>query len=405
MRVAAQAGIAGAQSAGAARLDSIDLLRGLVMVVMALDHTRDFFGDAAARPTDLATTTLALFYTRWVTHLCAPTFFLLTGVGAYLTRRRMSPPELSRFLLTRGLWLLFLELVVMRFALQFNFDYQITIITVLWALGWSMIVLAGVSRLPVWAIAAFGVVLVAGHDALDKLSPGMGAHPGLLGGLWTVLHQPGILYRGSHALVLIAYVLVPWAGVTALGYVLGGVYAWAPEARRRLLSRLGLGLIALFLALRFSNVYGDPAPWVWQSTPARTLMAFLNTEKYPPSLLFLLMTLGPALLLLRAFDGGAPAWLRPVATIGRVPLFFYVLHFYLIHLLAVAASYLRYGEVAEMFRSPDLAHFPFSAPPGWDLGLPMVYLMWAVVVFSLYPLCRWYAGLKQRRRAWWLSYL
>ena len=400
-----QAVIAGAHPGGALRIDSIDLLRGLVMVIMALDHTRDFFGDPAARPTDLATTTAVLFYTRWVTHICAPTFFLLTGVGAYLTRRRMSLPELSRFLLTRGAWLLVLELVVMRFALQFNVDYQVTVITVLWALGWSMIVLAALCRLPPWAIAAFGLALVGGHNALDGLSSGMATHPGLLAGVWTVLHQPGIVFRSSHALVLISYVLIPWVGVTALGYVLGGIYEWSADARRRFLLRLGLGLIAAFVVLRFSNVYGDPALWSWQSTPARTLMSFLNTVKYPPSLLFLLMTLGPALLLLRAFDGGGPVWLRPVATFGKVPLFFYVLHFYLIHLLAVAASYLRYGDVAQMFRSPDIGHFPFSAPPGWNLGLPMVYLLWVVVVVALYPLCRWYARLRQRHRAWWLSYL
>jgi uncharacterized membrane protein len=387
------------------RIESIDLLRGLVMVLMALDHSRDFFGDFAARPTDLATTTAALFCTRWVTHLCAPTFFLLTGTGAYLARARLSAPQLSRFLLARGAWLLVLELVVMRFALQFNLDYQLTIITVLWALGWSMIVLAGVSRLPLWGIAAFGMALVAGHNALDGLAPGMAADPGPLGRLWIVLHQPGTLFHGSHALVHVSYVLIPWVGVTALGYVLGAIYEWSAVRRRKLLLHLGIGLIAAFVVLRFSNLYGDPALWSRQSSAAWTVMSFINTTKYPPSLLFLLMTLGPALLLLRAFDGGVPAWLKPLATLGKVPLFFYVLHIFLIHLLAVVASYVRYGEVSEVFRSPDLGHFPFSAPPDWNLGLPFVYLVWVVVVIALYPLCRWYAGLRQRRRAWWLSYL
>ncbi len=394
----------GAEPGRPARLESIDLLRGIVMVLMALDHSRDFFGDFAARPTDLATTTTALFYTRWVTHLCAPAFFLLTGVGAYLTGRRMRRPQLARFLLSRGLWLLVLELAVMRFALQFNFDYQVTVITVLWALGWSMIVLAGLLWLPGWAIAALGIVLAAGHNALDDVGPAMAAHPGALAALWVVLHQPGTLYQDDHVLVHVSYVLIPWVGVTALGYVLGRIYDWGAPDRQRLLSRLGLGLIAAFVLLRFSNVYGDPAPWSSQGTAARTLMSFLNTVKYPPSLLFLLMTLGPALLLLRAFDGGAPRWLRPALVLGQVPLFFYVLHFFLIHVLAVAASYLRYGEVARIFRSPDLAHFPFSSPPGWDLGLPMVYLVWVVVVAALYPLCRWYAALRRRHPAGWLSY-
>ena len=390
-----------------ARIESIDLLRGLIVAVMALDHVRDFFGDFGARPTDLATTTAALFFTRWITHLCAPVFFLLTGTGAYLTRARMSQRELARFLLTRGLWLIVLELTVMRFALQFNLDYQVTIITVLWALGWSMIVLAALVWLPLWAIALFGTVLIVVHNALDGLQamPGPGAQATLAERLWAVLHTPGFLYRGDHALVRTSYVLIPWVGVTALGYVLGVAYRWSAPERQRLLSRLGLGLVAAFVVLRFSNVYGDPASWVWQKNGLWTLMSFINTTKYPPSLLFLLMTLGPALLLLHAFDSGVPRALRPALVFGRVPLFFYVLHFYLIHLLAVGVSYLRYGEISGTFRSPDLAHFPMSMPPDWNVGLPFIYLIWAAVVVALWPLCRWFANLRQRRRDWWLSYL
>jgi len=394
-----------AAAGGRGRIEAIDLLRGLVIIVMALDHVRDFFGDPGARPTDLTTATAALFFTRWITHICAPVFFLLTGTGAYLTRARMSQGALARFLLTRGLWLIFLELVVMRFALQFNVDYQVTVITVLWALGWSMIVLAGLIWLPVWAIAVFGIVLVAGHNALDAIQPAMGAPSGALARLWAVLHQPGFLYQGSHT-VLISYVLIPWVGVTALGYVLGAVYEWSAGARREFLTRLGLVLVAGFLLLRFSNVYGDPFPWAWQSSGLRTVMSFVNTTKYPPSLMFLMMTLAPALLLLRAFDAGTPPTLRPALVYGRVPLFFFVLHFYLIPLAAVAVSYLRFGEVAGMFRSPDIGHFPFSAPPGWDVGLPFIYLIWIGVVVILYPACRWFGELRQRHRErWWLSYL
>jgi len=389
------------------RIESIDLLRGVIIVVMALDHVRDFFGDPTASPTNLATTSAALFFTRWVTHLCAPVFFLLTGTGAWLTRARMSRGELARFLLTRGLWLIVLELTVMRFALQFNLDYQVTIITVLWALGWSMIVLAGLVWLPLWVIVLFGATLVLGHNALDGLQamPAPNAPPTVLARLWAVLHQPGFLYRGDHAVVRTSYVLIPWVGVTALGYALGAVYRWNARERQRLLLRLGLGMIAAFLVLRCADVYGDPAPWSWQKNGLWTLMSFINTTKYPPSLLFLLMTLGPALLLLRAFDAGTPQLLRPALVYGRVPLFFYVLHFYLIHLLAVAVSFLRYGEVAGAFRSPDLRHFPMSMPPDWNVGLPLVYLIWAAVVLALWPLCRWFANLRQRRRDWWLSYL
>jgi uncharacterized membrane protein len=385
-----------------ARIEAIDVARGLIMVIMALDHSHDFFGNFAANPTDLATTTVGLFFTRWITHICAPTFFLLTGIGAYLTLGRMSKGALARYLVSRGLWLIFLELAVMRFALQFNFDYHVTIITVLWALGWAMIVLAALIRLPLWAIGAFGAVLVVGHDALDGVRA---ASFGALAPFWLLLHQVGVVYDNGHAMVLVSYVLIPWVGVTALGYVLGSTYGWEAPARRRLLSWLGVGLIVGFILLRFIDAYGDPAPWSQQKTPLWTLLSFLDTSKYPPSLLYLMMTLGPALLLLRAFDSGTPRLLRPVHIIGRVPLFFYVLHFYLIHLLAVAASGVRYGQVREVFRSPDLAHFPFSAPSGWDLGLPFVYAVWVLVLVLLYPLCRWYAGVRQRRHWWWLSYL
>ena len=384
------------------RIDSIDLLRGLIMIVMALDHSRDFFGDLAASPTDLSTTTAALFFTRWITHICAPVFFVLTGVGARLMLGRLTKRALARFLFTRGLWLLVLELLVMRFALQFNLDYHVTVITVLWGLGWAMITLSALIWLPLWSIAAFGIVLVAGHNLLDDIDPGA---LGVLGPLWMVLHQPGMVLNTGRVLVEVSYVLIPWVGVTALGFVLGGVYRWSAASRQSFLLRLGIGLVAGFLVLRFANVYGDPQPWAWGKSSLWTVMSFLNTNKYPPSLLFLLMTLGPAILLLRAFDGGTPAPLRPALTIGKVPLFFYIVHFYLIHVLAVLASYVRFGTVREMFQSPDLGHFPFSAPPGWSLGLPMVYLVWLFVVVTLFPLCRWYAGVKRRRDDWWLSYL
>lgn len=384
------------------RIESVDVVRGLIMIIMALDHSRDFFGDFASNPTNLSTTTAALFFTRWVTHICAPTFFLLTGTGARLALGRMSRSGLTRFLLSRGVWLICLELVVLRFAMQFNFDYRVTIITVLWGLGWAMIVLAGLIWLPTWAIAAFGIVLVAGHNLLDGVSA---ASFGAARPLWLFLHQLGVVYHGPHSLVVVSYVLVPWVGVTALGYALGGIYRWNADARRRTLVWLGGGMIACFIILRLINGYGDPLPWSGQKSPLWTAISFLNANKYPPSLLFLLMTLGPALWLLRAFDDGVPRPLRPALILGKVPLFFFVLHFFLIHLLALLSSWIRFGRVREVFESPDLAHFPFSAPPGWDLGLPMVYAVWIVVVVALYPLCRWYAGLRQRRHDWWLSYL
>jgi uncharacterized membrane protein len=385
-----------------ARIESVDVVRGLIIVIMALDHTRDFFGDLAADPTALASTTPALFFTRWVTHFCAPAFFLLTGTGAFLALGKMSKAALARYLVGRGLWLIFLELVVMRFALQFNVDYQTIIITVLWALGWSMIALAGLIWLPLWAIAAFGIAMVAGHNLLDGISA---ASFGAWAPLWSILHAPGIILNNGRSVVVISYVLIPWIGVTALGFCLGSLFRGDAERRKTFLLRMGIGLCAAFLALRLANVYGDPVAWSLQKSPLWTLISFLNLTKYPPSLLFLLMTLGPVLLLLRAFETRVPQIFQPALVIGKIPLFFFLLHFFLIHLLAVLASWLRYGEITEMFRSPDLGHFPFSQPPHWGAPLPLIYAIWIAVILILYPLCRWYAQVKQRSTAWWLSYL
>jgi uncharacterized membrane protein len=385
-----------------ARIESVDVVRGIIMILMALDHVRDYFGDAAASPTNLGTTTAALFFTRWVTHFCAPVFFLLTGTGAYLSLRRRTTGNLSRFLLTRGLWLIALELTVMRFFWQFNADYRLTVLTVLWALGWAMIVLAALVHLPPRVVTALGVVMIASHDLFDAVRA---SSLGALAPLWTALHAPGVLLAGPDHVVFAAYTLVPWVGVTAVGYGLGQLYASPVERRRALLLRLGGGMTAGFLLLRAANVYGDPSRWTAQRTPAFTALSFINTTKYPPSLLFLLMTLGPALLLLWAVDERTPRVLRPALVIGKVPLFYYLLHVALMHLAAVVACYVRYGDAHWMVESPSLDRYPVTQPPGWPAPLPVVYLAWAGVVLALYPLCRWYAGLKQRRRDAWLSYL
>lgn len=379
------------------RIDAIDVVRGIIMVLMALDHTRDFFGMPGAQPTNVANPSVALFATRWITHICAPVFFLLTGTGARRSLATSTTPELSRFLLTRGIWLLVVEVVIARFAYQFNVDYRVTMLLVLWALGWSMIALAALVRLPVGAVLAVGLTLIAGHNAFDGVSI---AHP-----VWNVLHAPGFLVNRPAFTVFVAYPLIPWIGVTAVGYALGAVYDWPPARRRVLLVRLGLALVAAFVALRWTNLYGDPSRWALQATPAFTLLSFVNTTKYPPSLLFLMMTLGPALLLLATVDRGTPSWLRPALTIGKVPLFYYVVHFALIHLLAVLVCLLRYGTAYWMFASPDLGRYPFTPPPNWGFPLPVVYLAWATVVAIMYPLCRWFAGVKGSRRTWWLRYL
>jgi uncharacterized membrane protein len=379
------------------RIESIDIVRGVIMILMALDHTRDFFGNSGINPTNPATTTVPLFFTRWVTHFCAPTFFLLTGTGAFLAGRRKSKSELSRFLFTRGLWLIFLELVVSRgLGWQFNFDYRVTLLIVIWALGWAMIVLSGLVYLPASVVTAFGVVMIACHNLFDSVNS---TNP-----LWLILHSPGFVFTSSRYTIFVTYPLIPWIGVTAAGYGLGQVYGWPADRRRVLLLRLGLVFAALFVVLRGINVYGDPNRWSAQKSAAFTVLSFLNTTKYPPSLLYFLMTLGPALLFLWAVDTGTPSWLRPALIFGKVPMFYYLLHIPLIHLLAMAACYACYGQVHWMFESPNLGSFPITAPPGWGYSLPVVYLVWIVVVVTLYPLCRWFAGVRQRRNDGWLSY-
>jgi uncharacterized membrane protein len=381
-----------------ARLESIDVVRGVIMILMALDHTRDFFGIPGQNPTDLANATAALFLTRWITHFCAPVFFLLTGTGSYLSLRRRSKRELSGFLLTRGLWLIFLELVVARcLAYQLNVDYRVTMLLVLWALGWAMIALAVLVYLPASVVTAFGIVLIAGHNLFDGVRS---ASP-----LWSILHVPGFVLNTPEHIVFVAYPLIPWIGVTAVGYGLGQVYSWDAERRRAFLLRLGVALSLAFLVIRGLNIYGDPSRWTRQKSALFTVLSFLSTTKYPPSLLFLLMTIGPALIFLGAVDRRTPGVLRPALVIGKVPLFYYLLHFALIHLLAVITCFVRVGSAHWMFESPDLAHYPFSPPPGWGSSLPVVYLVWAFVVVAMYPLCRWFAALKARRRDAWLSYL
>jgi uncharacterized membrane protein len=382
------------------RIESVDLLRGTVMVLMALDHVRDFFGGTAVSPTNLATTTVPLFFTRWITHLCAPSFFLLTGTSAWFVMRRRSPAGLSRFLVTRGLWLLVLDAVVVRcFAFQFNFDYRVTVLNVLWALGWSMIALAGLARLPVRATLAIGVALIAGHNLLDPIRP---AAFGALAPVWTVLHVQGFLVNSPRFVVLVAYPLIPWIGVTAVGFCLGKTFDWTPDRRRALLVRAGSLLTIGFVVLRWVNVYGDPSRWSVQRSPIFTAVSFLNTTKYPPSLLFLLMTLGPALLVLAWLEATRRRALgRALVTFGRVPLFFYLLQWFVAHGIGLGLSLAAGKPTSHLFGIPGAT----PPQPGAGFGLGVAYLAWAAGVALLYPLCRWFARVKRERGEWWLSYL
>jgi uncharacterized membrane protein len=260
-----------------------------------------------------------------------------------------------------------------------------------------MIVLSGFVYLPAPAVSAFGIVMIASHNLFDSVQS---SNP-----IWSILHSLNFILANPQHSVFVAYPLIPWVGVTAAGYGLGQIYNWDPGRRKAFLLRLGIALVAAFLVLRGINIYGDPFRWAPQKSAALTVLSFLNTTKYPPSLLFLLMTLGPAMIFLWAVDTRTPQFLRPALVIGKVPMFYYLLHFLLIHLLAVAVCFARYREVHWMFESPGIEHFPFTAPPGWGFSLPIIYLFWASVVLALYPLCRWFAAVKQRRSDFWLSYL
>jgi uncharacterized membrane protein len=367
------------------------------MILMALDHTRDFLGIRNINPTDPAHTTVPLFFTRWITHFCAPVFFLLMGTGAFLSLRKRSKQQLSSLLFTRGLWLIFLELTLFRcLALQFNFDYHLTLLNVLWALGWAMIVLSGLVYVPVWLTTTFGLVMIASHNALDAIHS---SNP-----IWSILHSPNFIIKTAGHSVFVVYPLIPWVAVTAVGYGLGQIYRWTDQRRKAFLLRAGLIATGSFMILRGINAYGDPFKWSAQKSAVFTALSFFNTVKYPPSLLFLLMTLGPALIFLWAVDARTPNVLRPVLVFGKVPMFFFLIHIPLIHIITVAVCYLRYGHVYWAFQSPALAQFPFTSPPRWGFSLPWIYVLWFCVVMSLFPLCRWFAALKQRRHDAWLSY-
>jgi len=387
------------------RLDSVDLLRGFVMVLMALDHTRGFFSNVTFYPLDLDKTNVALFLTRWVTHFCAPTFVFLAGTGAFLsTTRGKSTRELSWFLFTRGLWLVFLEVTVIRWSgWTFSFDWHSVGIGVIWAIGWSMVVLAALVYLPLWAITGFGLLMIVTHNALDGIDP---THLGAGEGLWRILHAGGTFQLAPGYNFGAGYPLIPWIGVMATGYGFGTLLLREPAQRRRWIFGLGAGLTLLFVLVRFSNVYGDPHRWEAQKNFVFTLFSFVHCQKYPPSLCYLLMTLGPALMLLSVFDRGTPTVLKPLLVFGRVPLFYYLLHLPLIHTLALAVNLIRFGRADWLYgHQPGPNEPALVLPPDRGFDLPVVFLVWITVVLLLYPACRWFAEVKRRRQEAWLSYL
>ena len=376
------------------RLPAVDLLRGLVVVLMTIDHARDFWSTTPFRPEDPSQTSVALFVTRWVTHLCAPTFVLLAGLSAYLLGHKTGDkPALSRFLLSRGAWLMLLDVTLL--TVGWEFGYTFIFLQVIWIIGCSMLILAGLVWLPRWAIGLFALLLIGGHNLLDAVQPEAA------NAWWTLLHKQGVFMLGRQLPVFVAYPLLPWPGVMAAGYWLGAVFARPAADRNRWLGGAGGVLLVLFVGLRLLNQYGNPTPWQVQPHGwLFTAFSFLNVSKYPPSLLYLSVTLGIALLLLSRIDalGG---WIRTVLlTYGKVPLFFYVVHIFLLHSLAALWTTLQYGQTMNlMFDKPD------TWPGAYAPSLVRLYVVWLITLVIMYGACRWFVGIKRRYSYPWLRYL
>ncbi len=387
------------------RIESIDLLRGVVMIIMALDHVRDFFHEDGflADPTNMETTTPLLFFTRFITHYCAPVFVFLAGTAAYLYGSKKSKGELSRFLFTRGLWLIVVEIVVNNFFWWFDLSFGIINFQVLWAIGFSMICLAALIHLPVKALLVIGGLIVVGHNLLDGIVKD-GYSWEAIG--WYMLHQQQFLPLSATRIIIFNYPVLAWIGVMVLGYCLGTLYRSGadPAIRKKWLLRLGLGAIALFFLLRGINIYGDPAPWATQRNGVYTLLSFFNVTKYPPSLSFLLITLGPGLLFLYTTESVRSRVSSLILVYGRVPFFYYLLHILVIHLAALLTMAITGDNWRLMILNMEVLSTGALASYGYSLGV--VYLVWIGIVLLLYPVCRWYMRYKAANRdKWWLSYL
>ena len=397
-----------AQTTRAPRIQSVDALRGAIMMLMAIDHIRDYVARSAQQflPTDLTRTTPAIFLTRWITHFCAPVFMLTAGLGAYLwmTRGHHSKGELSRLLISRGIWLILLEVTILRLILlsEISFTASPVLLIILWAIGISMIALAGLIYLPMPVMAAVSIAIIALHNLLDQVSA---ARFGRAAWIWDILHQQNVFaFHGINFVT--AYPVLPWIGVMAGGYCFGAVFEWDTDRRRRFLVRMGLALIAAFIVVRAVNVYGDPFRWSHQASTVFTVLSFLNVTKYPPSLDFLLITLGPALVVMAWLEKFRFRFTNPLIVFGRVPFFYYGTHLLLAHLIAIGMNFLRYGaKPFLLIAPPSMGGSSKLFPVDYGFPLWMVYAAWVVVLLLLYPACLWFARLKQRRHDWWLTYL
>jgi len=380
-------------------MSALDILRGLVIALMALDHVRDFVMTAAVQdPTVDPTTGPLLFATRWITHFCAPTFVFLAGTSAGLMASRKSAAELASFLWTRGLWLIVLEVLVISSAWTFSptgvaeWGGRLYVaLQVIWAIGASMVVLAGAQFLGRRACLVIGAVILLGHNLLDAVWPAA-SMSGNTAGVWAALHARQLYEVGAFR-IFFSYPLLPWIGVMLLGYGAAGLFELPEKQRNAWLVRIGIGMVIAFVLIRALNVYGDPSPWEGSVT------SFLGTTKYPPSLLYILMTLGPAAIACAFVDRLYAPIRNALMTLGRAPLAFYLAHLYLIHAVAMLLGVAQ-GFAAEQFET----HYRFF-PQGFGVGLLGVYVIWIAVVVALYPLCRWVAAVKARRKDWWLSYV
>src|SRR5450432_1841667 len=389
----------------AGRITSIDFLRGTIMIIMALDHVRDyllrdtFYYD----PLDLSRTSVALFFTRWITHFCAPIFMLLAGTSAYLIGQRKTKKELSAFLFKRGLWLVFLEMIVTNFGWNFNIAFPMFLFITIWALGICMIVLAGLIHLPKKLIFIFCIVLIAGHNLLDGIHEPGNTLPAFG---WALLHEQ-LAFTWHKEIFLVGYPLIPWIGIMPLGYLMGGWFTSNHDAekRKKNLFTAGISALALFTVLRYGNFYGDPVKWTTQKNAFYTILSFIKVNKYPPSLLYVLMTLGVASIFLAVTEKMKGAVVKVISVYGRVPMFYYLVHIYIIHLIALISSAVTPGQDWTIWILKQPIWFTTTLR-GYGYTLPVAWFIWIAVVVALYPLCKRYDTYKQsHKEKWWLSYL
>ncbi len=382
------------------RIESLDLLKGLVIVIMALDHVRDYFHYSSFffDPTDPALTTIPIFFTRFITHFCAPAFSFLAGISAFIVGRKKTSAELSNFLIKRGLWLVFVELVIMSFGWYFDIGFRTVGFGVIWVLGISMILLAGLIHLPKKVILIFSCVLIFGHNLLDNIH-----FEGSI--LWTFLHERGPFLTTTDHIFRVGYSIIPWVAVMSLGYCFGSFYdkTYEPAKRKKLFNIIGISAIVFFVIIRGINIYGDLLPWKDYGNLKQTLFSFFNLTKYPPSLSFLLITLGGAFLFLANSEKIKGKIVNFFCVFGRVPFFFYIVHIYFIHFLAlIVAEFTGFG-----WQKMILPAFPTRVEElkGFGFNLAIVYLIWVFVIVLLYPLCKKFDTYKQNHKdKWWLSY-